>query len=60
MSFEKLLGIEFIKFADEGNLKKVQACLDLEVDVNATGPPGETTMSSGSWLPLARRWVRIL
>ena len=33
MSSDKKL---FIKFADENNLKKVQECLDLGVDVNAT------------------------
>ena len=42
-SFKKLLGIEFIKFADENSLKKVQACLDLEVDVNATDGPFDKT-----------------
>ena len=41
-SFKKLLGLEFIKFAVENNVKKVQACLDLEVDVNATDDGGET------------------
>ena len=30
------LELEFIKFAGENNLKKLQACLDLDVDVNAT------------------------
>ena len=34
-SFKELLGRELVKFAGENNLKKVQACLDLEVDVNA-------------------------
>ena len=41
-SFKDLLGLEFIKFAGENNLKKVQACLDLEVDVNASGNDGAT------------------
>ena len=41
-SFQKLLGLELVKFAIENNLKKVQACLDLDVDVNAAGNDGVT------------------
>ena len=40
MSSDKKL---FIKFADENNLKKVQECLDLGVDVNATDGDFEFT-----------------
>ena len=36
------LEVEFIKFANENNLKKVQACIDLEVDVNTTDDDGAT------------------
>ena len=35
-----MLGLEFIKFAVENNLKKVQACIDLDVDINAAGKDG--------------------
>ena len=35
-SFKEMLGQKFIKFADVNNLKKVQACIDLGVDINAT------------------------
>ena len=36
-SFKDMLGLEFIKFAKENNLRKVQACIDLDVDINAEG-----------------------
>ena len=41
-SFKEMLGLEFIKFAGENNLKKVQVCIDLEVDINAEDSCGDT------------------
>ena len=41
-SFKEMLGREFIKFAEENNLKKVQACVDLEVDIIAENSSGDT------------------
>lgn len=41
-SFNEMLGLEFIKFAGENNLEKVQACIDLDVDINAEDSCGDT------------------
>ena len=48
-SFKELLGLEFIKFAEENNLKKVQACIDLEVDINAENSSGDTAAHVAAW-----------